>query len=175
MTYGRLLRDLKIGRDGGRRPLTEVIFNLQPSGDPGGFGGLTSRVETVPARYSNSTIFLNPTQMPDSLLLTIKYNSNLLDEGTVRGWLEAYRDLLLDAAENPETAVGNLALLDDDARRELAAWSGSGELADERSVSEIFRETCLANESRTRACVGRWNLELCRTRRTCRRICRSLA
>ena len=62
------------------------------------FGGLTARAETVPPRYTNSTIFLNPTIEPDSLVLTLKYNRNLLDEGTVRGWLEAYRNLLLDAA-----------------------------------------------------------------------------
>jgi amino acid adenylation domain-containing protein len=149
VTYGRLLRDLKLGRDGGRRPLCEIIFNLQSSGDPGDFGGLDARAETVDPHYSNSTLFLNPTLEPDRLLLTLKYNRNLLDEATVRGWLETYRNLLLDAASDPAVAVGDLALIDEEGRRDLADWSGTGELTERRSVGELFVETCGLHAERT--------------------------
>lgn len=136
VTYGRLLRALKIGRSGGRRPMMEIIFNLE-SFDP---GDASAKVETVPARYSNSTIFLNIVQSPDGLLLSATYNRQLLDEGTVLRWLDAYRELLLDAARDPLSAVTDLRLLGDAADAELECWSGAPAPELPVSVTARFRE-----------------------------------
>jgi amino acid adenylation domain-containing protein len=149
VTYGRLLRELKVRRDGGRRPLVEYIFNFEPSGDPGSFGGLTSKVETVPARYSNSTIFLNAMQTPDGLLLSSTYNHTLIDSGTMGRWLDSYCNLLLAAAGNPASPVGELDLLDGANRSELAAWGEGADAAVSGSVAEAFRKTCSAHAGRT--------------------------
>ncbi|MEM1083408.1 MAG: amino acid adenylation domain-containing protein [Verrucomicrobiota bacterium] len=148
LTYGRLLRTLKIGRDGGRRPMMEVIFNLEPSGDPGSFGGLTSRVETVPARYSNSTIFLNLMQQPDGLLLSSTYNSELIDETRMKGWLEAFAKLLLDAAADPVKPVSGLSLIDGDSMSEIRRWSEGQDAVVSGSVGSHFRAACSEHATR---------------------------
>lgn len=135
VTYGRLLRALKIGRSGGRRPMMEIIFNLE-SFDP---GDAAAKVETVPARYSNSTIFLNVVQSPDGLLLSATYNRELLDEGTMLRWLDAYRQLLLDAARDPSAPVADLKLLGEAAEAELDDWSGTSMPELPVSVNERFR------------------------------------
>ena len=135
VTYGRLLRALKIGRSGGRRPMMEIIFNLE-SFDP---GDAAAKVETVPARYSNSTIFLNIVQSPDGLLLSATYNRELLDEGKMLRWLDAYRQLLLDAARDPSTPVADLKLLGEAAEAELERWSGTTMPALPTSVNERFQ------------------------------------
>ncbi|MBK1828217.1 non-ribosomal peptide synthetase/type I polyketide synthase [Haloferula rosea] len=148
LTYGRLLRALKLGREGGRRPMMEVIFNLEPSGDPGEFGGLTSRVETVPARYSNSTIFLNLMQQPDGLLLSSTYNCELLDEGTMKRWLESLSQLLLDAAEDPHQSVADLEILDRAGLEQIEQWSHGPESNPTGSIGEDFRQTVAAHADR---------------------------
>ncbi|MGB6222854.1 amino acid adenylation domain-containing protein [Haloferula sp.] len=161
LTYGRLLRALKLGRDGGRRPMMEVIFNLEPSGDPGTFGGLTSRVETVPACYSNSTIFLNMMQQPDGLLLSSTYNSELIDEATMRHWLEALSKLLVDAASDPTQAVVDLTLLDTSAVEMIGEWSKGREVEVSGSVGHRFREICKARAGQTALTwkQGSWTYE----------------
>ncbi|MCH7226404.1 amino acid adenylation domain-containing protein [Haloferula sp. A504] len=158
VTYGRLLRALKLGREGGRRPLMEVIFNFEPSGDPGSFGGLQAKVETVPARYSNSTIFLNLMQSPDGLLLSSTYNRELIDPGTMRAWLVAFRELLGQATEDPSRPLAALKLLGDDARQNLQHWSGSElRLADE-SIDARFRRIAEVHADRVAltASAGSW-------------------
>ncbi len=142
ITYGRLLRALKIGREGGRRPMMEVIFNFEPSGDVGEFGGLRTRVETVAARYSNSTIFLNMMQQPDGLLLSSIYNSRLIDEGMMRYWLDAFSKMLLGAAEDPRVQVGNLSLHNEDSLGDLETWSEGRPAPVSESVPELFQEAC---------------------------------
>ncbi|GAA5483905.1 non-ribosomal peptide synthetase/type I polyketide synthase [Haloferula sargassicola] len=139
VTYGELLRTLKLGRDGGRRPMMELIFNLEPSGDPGYVGNLRAKVETVPARYSNSTIFLNLMIMPDGLLLSSTYNNELIDEGTMLSWLECLRELLLDAAEDPIKPVGMLNLLSPESARKIESWGNGGGSLPAQSVSDRFR------------------------------------
>jgi amino acid adenylation domain-containing protein/FkbH-like protein len=148
-TYGRLLRELKVPRDGGRRPLVEFIFNFEPSGDPGSFGGLESAVETVPARYSNSTIFLNAMQTPEGLLLSSTYNRQFIDPGTMQSWLHVFETLLLAAAADPSLPVGEISLLDSAGAAELAAWRGNGRSAADGSVAGAFRDACTAHASRT--------------------------
>nr|MCU0796591.1 amino acid adenylation domain-containing protein [Akkermansiaceae bacterium] len=148
-TYGELLRVLKLGRDGGRRPMMEVIFNLEPSGDPGYVGPLRAKVETVPARYSNSTIFLNLMTMPDGLLVSSTYNSELIDEGTMKAWLEAYRELLMDAASEPTKPVAELSLLGNDARARIESWSHGGNTTLAVDVATRFHEVTAEHATRT--------------------------
>ncbi|MGB1129065.1 MAG: amino acid adenylation domain-containing protein [Haloferula sp.] len=154
LTYGRLLRALKLGREGGRRPMMEIIFNLEPSGDPGEFGGLTSRVETVPACYSNSTIFLNLMQQPDGLLLSSTYNCELIDEGTMMRWLESLSQLLLDAAGDPLQAVADLEIIDRASLDQIGQWSQGQASNPEGSVGERFREISAAHADRE---ALKWN------------------
>ncbi|BCX47077.1 phosphatase:FkbH-like protein [Haloferula helveola] len=149
LTYGRLLRALKLGRDGGRRPLMEVIFNFEPSGDPGSFGGLSARVETVPARYSNSTIFLNLMQSPEGLLLSSTYNRELIDEATMEQWLDCYRTLLLQAAHDPSQPLAALRITDAANERMLEVWSGGAGEGTSESVTDVFLKTCADNPDRT--------------------------
>lgn len=149
VTYGRLLRALKLGREGGRRPLMEIIFNFEPSGDPGSFGGLEARVETVPARYSNSTIFLNLMQLPDGLLLSSTYNCELIDPDTMQAWLIAFRELLEQAADDPARAVAAFELIGDEARSNLEEWGGGEVPLPDDSVDARFRRTVEAHGDRT--------------------------
>jgi amino acid adenylation domain-containing protein len=106
-------------------------------------------VETVPARFSNSTIFLNLMQQPDGLLLSSTYNCDLIDEGTMRHWLEALSKLLIDAADDPNQAVADLALIDSMEAEELRFWSHGRDVDVQGSVAHHFSTACLANRSRT--------------------------
>ncbi|MBB5351502.1 amino acid adenylation domain-containing protein/FkbH-like protein [Haloferula luteola] len=149
VTYGELLRTLKPVREGGRRPMMEIIFNLEPSGDPGYVGNLRAKVETVPARYSNSTIFLNLMLMPEGMLLSSTFNCELIDEGTMRAWLECLRELLLDAAKDPSCPVGMLQILSADANARIESWSQGGSRVLPVTVSERFQETARLHAART--------------------------
>ncbi|MBK1882383.1 amino acid adenylation domain-containing protein [Luteolibacter pohnpeiensis] len=149
LTYGQLLRALKVDRDGGRRPLMEYIFNFEPSGDLGAFAGLETKVETVAARYSNSTIFLNIMQLPDGLLLSSTYNRLRLDESTMLDWLNRYCELLLKIAEEPNIRLSNFTEKIENTSIATEDWSTTELPEISGSISDRFRNVCAEHSERT--------------------------
>lgn len=111
-TYGTLLRKLPIARDASRLPLIEVQFNLEKLGANVQFDGLRTEMQSNPKAFVNTDLFLNVIETPDTLILNCDYNTDLIDESTLKRWMSSYATLLKGIVEDATRDVRELEILD---------------------------------------------------------------
>ncbi|MEH6774913.1 MAG: amino acid adenylation domain-containing protein, partial [Cereibacter changlensis] len=88
LTYGTLVRELKIERTLNRLPLTEVQFNLERVAEGLAIPGLQIRTHPNPKAAVNFDLFFNMIEGPDGLRLDVDYNADVYDPATVRRWVD---------------------------------------------------------------------------------------
>jgi amino acid adenylation domain-containing protein len=108
LTFGSLLRKLTLPRIPGRTPLIPVSFNLDPPLSEVRFEGLEHRLELNPRRAYQFDLGLNCDSTAEGLRIVCHYNTDIFNAETVRGWLNAYCELLNAAAENADLSVADL-------------------------------------------------------------------
>ena len=118
-TYGALVRDLGIKRDFNRLPLTELQFNLEKVDEQLDMAGVATHFTPNAKAYSNFDLFLNVIESVEGLRMDCDYNTDVYDEATVQRWLGYYETLLAGIAQNPETAIAALPLLNESEIRHL--------------------------------------------------------
>lgn len=118
-TYGTLLRKLKIQRDPSRLPLIEVQFNLEKLGSNVKFDGLETRMQSNPKHYVNTDLFLNAIEEQNDILLNCDFNTDLIDESTLRRWMASYATILRDIAKDAAKPVARLEVLESNERQLL--------------------------------------------------------
>ena len=123
LTFGTLLKRLKLPRDATRVPLVNVLFNLDQALDTGPmeFGGLGFEFAGVPRAFENFELSINAVQACGALRLECQYNTELFDAATITRWLDAYAMLLGAAAADPAQAGGTLAWISPRERAALDA------------------------------------------------------
>jgi len=109
VTFGSLLKKLRVERDPTRLSLVSVMFNLDASLDAAALSDDRLRVQVAanPRRYENFEMFLNVAQGVDGLRLECQYNTGLFDASTVRRWLELYREALQRCVATPDIVVAD--------------------------------------------------------------------
>ena len=118
-TYGALVRDLGIKRDFNRLPLTELQFNLEKVDEQLDMAGVATHFTPNAKAYSNFDLFLNVIESVEGLRMDCDYNTDVYDESTVQRWLGYYETMLATIAQYPETAIGELPLMNESEVRHL--------------------------------------------------------
>ena len=143
--FGTLLKKLNIGLDSSRLPLVNVVFNIDQVLDheatafPGAMMEFVSNVRC----FENFELFINVVQEHGQLRLECQYNRDLFDAASVRRWLGAYETLLRGAIERPQALLGELSLVDEADRSELAALQPSCTPFDaQQRAHEFFEAQC---------------------------------
>ncbi|MGQ0507504.1 MAG: amino acid adenylation domain-containing protein, partial [Myxococcaceae bacterium] len=133
LTYGTLLKSLPLPRDASRLPLVSVCFNVDRPVSAAtlsnGYDGLTVRLTVNPRHFETFDIFINAVEEEGGLTLQCQYNTDLLDESTVRRWLSGYELLLKAVAQDAQTPVGKLPMLSEQDRAQLAQWNDGSKIA----------------------------------------------
>jgi amino acid adenylation domain-containing protein len=125
-TYGTLLRKLTIQRDPSRLPLIEVQFNLEKLGSNAKFDGLETKMQSNPKRYVNTDLFLNAVEDQNDILLNCDFNTDLIDESTLRRWMASYSTMLRDMTQDATKPVERLEVLEAGERNlVLYEWNGT--------------------------------------------------
>ena len=108
LTYGTLLKLLKVERDPKRLPLVSVMFNLDQAvkGLRDAFPELDVSLAVNPRHFENFEVFVNAVPADGGLRLECQYNTDLFDEATVVGWLESYEQLLRSVARDVRVNFG---------------------------------------------------------------------
>ncbi|MGN6704749.1 MAG: amino acid adenylation domain-containing protein [Rhodanobacter sp.] len=122
LTFGTLLRKLRVGRDPSRLPLVSVMFNIDQALDheDSAFPGLQLEFASNPRRYENFELAINAVQSHGELRLECQYNRELFDGATIRQWLGHYQTLLQAmAGDEDDTVFGRLPLLADIEQRKV--------------------------------------------------------
>lgn len=105
-TYGALLQKLPVKRTPDQSPLVSVTFNVDQGMESFDFNGVDARYVVGPREYVKHDLFVNIVLEEGAPLLEVDHNSDILDAGTVLGWMERYFQLLSDAMEDPTRSLG---------------------------------------------------------------------
>ena len=120
LTFGTLVRRLKVPRDPSRTPLVSVTFNIDKIGAPFNFGDvMLEAVESPPKRFVNFEISINVVDRGRDLVLECEYNTDLFTPATIARWLGHYKVLLEAIASDPEQRIDELPLLTGIERHQL--------------------------------------------------------
>ena len=120
LTFGSLLRRLKIAWDPARTPLVSVTFNIDRIGAPFDFGDLVlERVDSPAKGFVNFEISVNVVDNGHDLLIQCEHNSDLFSPGAIQRWLEHYQALLEAIASDPGQRIDDVPLLTEANRRQL--------------------------------------------------------
>jgi hypothetical protein len=118
---GRLSKRLNARREGNRRPLVAVTFNLDRVGPQPSLHGLEVEAAANPNGYSKFDLSVNVVEGPDELYFECDYNNDLFDDATVRRWADAFELILRAAVERPGRTLAELGALAAEAERERQA------------------------------------------------------
>ena len=123
LTFGTLVRTLKLPRDNSRSALVSAVFNVDRSRAIPAYAGADAEISVVPRRFVNFEIELQLVDTRHELQLELAYNTDLFTAETVQRWLGHYEQLLAGALSNPDMALNQLPLLTDLDRETLAVMN----------------------------------------------------
>ncbi|MFD1141739.1 non-ribosomal peptide synthetase [Larkinella insperata] len=113
LTFGSLLKKLKIPRDPSRIPLVPVVFNIDMGLTEGvTFHGLTYQLASNPREFESFEIFLNVTDSNKVLTLEWSYNTQLFRAGTIDRMMADFESVLKTVVANPTIRLDALRLSD---------------------------------------------------------------
>jgi amino acid adenylation domain-containing protein len=109
LTWGNLLRKLKVARDPSRIPLVPVVFNVDMGLDDGvAFEGLEYQLISNPREYESFELFINASGSEKSLTLEWSFNTQLFDEAIIRQMMEGYEQILKFIVAHPANKISDL-------------------------------------------------------------------
>jgi amino acid adenylation domain-containing protein len=114
VTFGTIVRRLRVPRDPGRTPLVSITFTTDRIGAPFDFGDVEVAAIATPKEYSNFEVALTAVDDGRGIILECDYNTDLFDASTIKRWLSHYETLLRGLVADPTTAVDALPLLGQD-------------------------------------------------------------
>lgn len=121
-TFGTLVQKLPIPRDPSRIPLIPIAFNIDQglNVEELSFVDLNVDFYSNPRSFENFELFINATQLKNTLTLECQYNTNLFDVSTIQQRLAEFETLLWGIVTNPTQAIATLPLLPQAERQWLA-------------------------------------------------------
>ena len=142
ITYGTLVRKLKLPRDPGRSPLVSVIFNIDQGMDEVCFDELVISVSTPPRVSENFELFFNLVQDKSGLTIECQYNTALFDREQLAMHLSGLQELLAAVSLAPEQRVNQLPVISSAERQlQLDEFNNTYlELPDVESFIDLFRD-----------------------------------
>jgi amino acid adenylation domain-containing protein len=140
VTFGTIVRRLRIPRDPSRTPLVPLTFTTDRIGAPFDFGDLTIVSVTAPKSYLNFELAINLVDSGSDIVVECDYNDDLFDGPTLARWLSHYETLLRGIVARPESPVGLLPVLNEaDTRMIVDEWNDTSvRFPDEKRLHRLF-------------------------------------
>jgi len=113
LTWGNLLRKLKIARDPSRIPLVPVVFNVDMGLDDGvSFEGLDYQLISNPREYESFEMFINASGSENSLVMEWSFNTQLFEPETIRQMMDGFERMLQFVVNYPELKISEVLIPD---------------------------------------------------------------
>jgi amino acid adenylation domain-containing protein len=110
LTFGSLLKKLRLGREAGRVPLVPVVFNIDLGlTNDVDFRGLQYELTSNPRAYESFELFLNASGSEANMVLEWSYNTALFDAATVGRWMATFEALVGQLIAQPAAPLHTLA------------------------------------------------------------------
>lgn len=114
LTFGSLLKKLKVSRDPSRIPLVPVVFNVDFGMDEGvDFHHLEFEMISNPKAFLNFEWFLNANGTKESVKLEWTYNSQLFNSETMQRMMHGFVSLLKSIVSNPLQNIDTIKIFDE--------------------------------------------------------------
>ncbi len=106
LTFGSLLKKLRLVRDAARVPLVPVVFNIDLGlANDVAFQGLHYELLNNPRSYESFELFLNASGTEQALVLEWSYNTDLFKAETIGAWMADLEALLRRIVAEPTTSL----------------------------------------------------------------------
>jgi amino acid adenylation domain-containing protein len=157
MPFERLVKDLKIERQIGRNPLFQIMFNFHDAGVPDlDFGGGLSAVTNVRGNRSakmdmnvivvpraEQRVGLADSELNRRAVLHWEWNTELYDQATIERMVEHFQTLLAGVIASPDLPLGELPLLTEAERAQLAGWADTVTAFPREATIPALFEACV--------------------------------
>ena len=179
ITFGRLVRRLKLTRDASRIPLVPIVFNIDQGIplDTLDFAGLKLEFVANPRRYENFEMFVNLSPRGGgSFVFECTFNTNLFDEDTIGRRMAGLMAMLEGITRDPGQAVGVLPVMAAAEReRVLVEWNSTG-LDYERGTAlhRLFEQQVAKTPGVEALCVGTERVSYAELNRAANRLAHRL-
>lgn len=113
LTFGSLLKKLKLSRQPNRIPLISIRFNVDRVTKPQQLhlDGLTVESSIGPRYYENFELFIDGLETENKLVLRCYYNTDLFEAQTISSYLQEFEKLLHKMVDSPQLAIAQYAEL----------------------------------------------------------------
>jgi amino acid adenylation domain-containing protein len=139
--FEKLVAELQPGRSLSHAPLFQVLFSLQNAAPPAGvLPGLSMRAVSAETGTSQYDLGLSLTAQAGGARGALTYSTDLFDRATAERMVRHLVRVLEQAAADAETRLADLRLVDDDERRVLETWSGTGSGYAPRPIHHLVAE-----------------------------------
>jgi amino acid adenylation domain-containing protein len=110
LTFGSLLKRLRLGREVGRVPLVPVVFNIDLGlTNEVDFQGLDYELVSNPRAFESFELFLNASGSETDFTLEWSYNTTLFEAATIGRWMVQFEALLQALIAQPTAPLHTLA------------------------------------------------------------------
>ncbi|OWQ90693.1 hypothetical protein CDN99_10920 [Roseateles aquatilis] len=177
LPFERLVEVLKPSRAAGATPLFQVLFNhlrLDEHAAPA-WPGLAVRRVDFGERSAPFELTLETAESGDGQVQAwFRYASALYERATIERMAGHYLALLRALHEAPETAVGDVALLDADEERQLARWSRREDLVVTDLIHQRFEAQVRQRPDATALALGQERISYAALDRAANRLAHRL-
>lgn len=143
LTFGSLLKKLRISRDSSRIPLVPVIFNVDFGKEEGvDFHDLDYKMLSNPKAYLNFELFLNVNGSEKSVILEWTYNTQLFKKETIQAMMDDFVCVLDQIIKDPDIHIKNINLPSKKIIHKIKEWNQTHRAyPKEKPFTRIFHET----------------------------------
>ncbi|MCX2479526.1 amino acid adenylation domain-containing protein [Pedobacter sp. MC2016-15] len=146
ITWGNLLRKLKVARDPSRIPLVPVVFNVDMGLDDGvAFEGLEYELISNPREYESFELFINASGSEKSFTLEWSFNTQLFDEQMIRQMMDGYEHILRFIVAHPASKISDLLVPGTSDYLRQPVFKRTTTISNVRQISSSGEKTDLGN------------------------------
>lgn len=111
LTFGSLLKKLKLTRQPNRIPLISIRFNVDRVTKPQKLHleKLTVESSIIPRYYEKLELFIDALETEEQLLLRCYYNTDLFEDQTICSYLQEFEKLLNKMVDSPQLTIAKYA------------------------------------------------------------------
>nr|ASV46751.1 non-ribosomal peptide synthetase [uncultured bacterium] len=141
LPFAKLVQELQPDRDLSQAPLVQMVVNYDntPHAEME-HGGLRLRLRPVHMDVVHFDLTLTVTAAPDRAVATWEYNTDVFDAETIHRLAERWESVLVQAVAEPEVRIGDLELLTEADRRDLAAWNDTATELPDTTIHELVAQ-----------------------------------
>lgn len=113
--FDQLVEELKLKRDNSRNPIFDVLLLLQNFNENGAVGKIdhTDKITDLGVDFCKYDLMFTFQEVGEYLAMEVNFNTDVYEEELIHDFIKHFKNLLSEALNTPEAAIGKLAFITD--------------------------------------------------------------